>query len=138
MEGNHCLQDTHLAKSSTYHPQTNGQTKALKKCLEMYLRCFSADSPTDWFKLLPWIELWYNTTYQSSSQMTPFEVVYVIPPLTVSRYVMDGSHNPFTVAFRKPDETLSPLRTNILNFKERMKYFVEKGRGEVTLKVGDR
>lgn len=132
------LQGTHLVKSSAYHPQTDGQTEALIKCLKMYLRFFTADSPADWFKLLPWAELWYNTAYQSSSQMTPFEVFYGRPPLTISRYVMDGSHNPVVAAaFIQRDETLSQLPTNLLRSQERMKSFADKGRREVNFNVGD-
>ena len=35
-----CL-DTHLAHSSSYHPQSNGQTKIVNKCLKGYLGCFA-------------------------------------------------------------------------------------------------
>ena len=39
------LQGTTLAMSSAYHPQTDDQTEAVNKCLEMFLRCYTFENP---------------------------------------------------------------------------------------------
>jgi hypothetical protein len=44
-----CL-GTQLAHSSSYHPQSDGQTEIVNKCLESYLHFFVSDKQTQWFK----------------------------------------------------------------------------------------
>ncbi|KAH0670700.1 hypothetical protein KY290_026097 [Solanum tuberosum] len=132
------LQGTHLAKSSAYHSQTDGQTESLNKCLEMYLRCFATDTPSTWVPLLPWAEFWYNNSYQHSSKMTPFEVVYGRPPPIVSRFVLDSTSNPtISGSLRQRDETLAVLKSNLLQAQDRMKFQADKGRREVIFDIGD-
>ena len=71
---------TELLLSSAYHPQTDGQSEVLNRCLEQYLRCMCLDSPNEWSKWLPLAEFWYNTTFHSATQLTPYEVLYNQPP----------------------------------------------------------
>ncbi|KAL0534592.1 hypothetical protein IC582_028883 [Cucumis melo] len=61
-----CLQGTQLKRSTTYHHQTNDQTKVVNKCLELYLRCFCQEKPKTWSEKLTWAEYWYNTNYHRS------------------------------------------------------------------------
>ena len=42
------LQGTQLQLSISYHPQTNGQTEVVNKCLEIYLKCFNSKKQHLW------------------------------------------------------------------------------------------
>jgi len=66
-------QGTTLAMSSSYHPQSNGQTKVLDKMLEMYLHYFVFDNPKGWYSMLPWAQFWYNFSLHQSIGMSPFK-----------------------------------------------------------------
>jgi hypothetical protein len=70
-----CL-GTQLAHRSSYHPQSDGQTEIVNKCLEGYLHCFVSDKQTQWFKWLPLAEWWYNTSFHTATKMTPFMELY--------------------------------------------------------------
>ncbi|GJU08104.1 retrotransposable element Tf2 [Tanacetum coccineum] len=42
--------------SSPYHPQTDGQSEVVNKCLECYLRCMTGERPREWVQWLPLAE----------------------------------------------------------------------------------
>jgi len=65
-----------LKMSTAFHPQTDGQSKAVNKTIAMYLRCLTGDRPREWLDWLPWAEFCYNTAYHSALRTSPFTVVY--------------------------------------------------------------
>jgi hypothetical protein len=81
------LQYTQLHLITSYHTQMDGQTKVVNKCLETYLRCFASENKNQWAQWLPVVEWWYNTSYNTSTHMTPFEAVYGKNPLLVLSYL---------------------------------------------------
>ena len=69
----------------------DGQTEVVNKGLETYLRCIAGDQLRTWFRCLSLVEWWYNSTYHSAIQLTPFEALYGYePPLHLS-YLPENS-----------------------------------------------
>ena len=50
------LSGMQLKLSSVYHPQTDGQSEVVNRCVEQYVRCFVHQQPRKWYSLLPWAE----------------------------------------------------------------------------------
>lgn len=46
------LSETTLSMSSAYHPQSDGQTERVNRCIENYLRCFIHACPSQWSQWL--------------------------------------------------------------------------------------
>lgn len=77
---------TRLHYSTAYHPQTDGQTEVVNRCLEQYLRVFTVDQPSAWSEFLSMAEFWYNTSFHSAAAMTPYEALYGFNPSTFPTY----------------------------------------------------
>jgi hypothetical protein len=58
--------------SSSYHPQSDGQTERTNQTLEQYLRCFINYQQDDWVDFLHFAEFAYNNSVHSSTGYTPF------------------------------------------------------------------
>lgn len=78
-----------LCMSTTFHPQTDGQSEAVNKTIAMYLRCITGDRSRAWLDWLPWAEYCYNTSFHSALRATPFQVVYGRLPPPLLPYVPD-------------------------------------------------
>ena len=79
------MASTKLCYSSAYHPQNDGQSEAVNKCLETYLRCFIGSKPKQWPKWLTWAEYWNNTNYHRAIRMTPLKALYGREPPVLIR-----------------------------------------------------
>jgi hypothetical protein len=108
------LQGTQLNMSTTYHPQSNGQTKLVKKCLETYLWCFASDKQHEWVQWLPLAEWWYNNSYHTNTKLTPYEAVYGQWPLIVTTYL------PGTSKVQSIDTMLQGRTTTIAALKNNL------------------
>lgn len=106
----------HLRFSTAYHPQTDGQTKRVNQCLESYLRNMTFKEPQHWYSWLALAEWWYNTTYHTSLQMTPFQALYGYPPPRINEFSLPlsrkrKSYRNLRPVWLKPKEELSTMLT---------------------------
>jgi hypothetical protein len=67
---------TQLIRSSSYHPQTDGQTERINQILEDMLRASILHFDKSWDKCLSLAEFSYNNSYQASLKMAPFDALY--------------------------------------------------------------
>lgn len=70
------LAGVELRMSSAYHPESDGQIERVNQCMETFLRCFANAAPSKWFDYLHLVEFWYNTTWHSALQQSPFQALY--------------------------------------------------------------
>lgn len=118
--------------STAYHPQSDEQTEVVNRCLETYLRCMTADCPSKWFKCLSLAEWWYNTTFHSSIQRSPFEALYgYAPPIHIT-YI------PGTTSNREDREAMIKLLRFHLHRAQHIKVqLANKKISEFVFHIGD-
>lgn len=78
------LAGTRLNLSTAYHPQSDGSTERVNQCLEQYLRNMTNAAPKNWSSWLSYAEWWYNNTFHTALNATPYQIVYGIKPRHVA------------------------------------------------------
>ncbi|MCH86608.1 hypothetical protein A2U01_0007467, partial [Trifolium medium] len=113
-------------------------TEVVNRCLETYLRCFIADQPKTWVVWVCWVEYWFNTTFHSSTEKTPFEIVYGRAPPVLTRW-LQGETKVEAVQREliERDEALRQLRSQLSRAQEKMKGQADKKRVEKSYAVGE-
>jgi hypothetical protein len=132
------LADTTLNLSSSYHPQTDGQTERLNQCLETYLRCLVHAKPEKWSQWLPQAEFWYNTTFHSALGKSPFEVLYGRAPrqFAIQNSSLPG-HTDVEAWLRERAAMATLIKQHLQHAQQRMKNQEDKNRTEREFAVGD-
>jgi transposase InsO family protein len=132
------LADVQLQMSSSYHPQSDGQTERLNQSMDTFLRCFANACPSKWSSWLPLAEFWYNSSPHSALGRSPFEALYGFPPRHFGISALDSVSVPELSTWLTDRATISDLlQQHLARAKERMKRQADKNRTERTFQVGD-
>ena len=131
-----------LRMSSAYHPQTDGQSEAMNRVVEMVLRCVmhAGRDNSQWETLLPTVEFVINNSPTQATGYTPFYLNYGFHPCTPADLIRDydatlveGVNN--FVDRMKHNFSLSVQYLH--KAQERMKVQSDKKRREVVYRTGE-
>lgn len=131
------LSKVQLHFSSAYHPQTNGQTERVNRCVEAYLRCMTGEKPTTWSSWLPLSQWWYNTNFHTLLNTSPYEVVFgQAPPLHIPYISGDSAIEAVDRSLSAREEALKRIKENLAKAQNIMKQYADLNRSEREFDVG--
>ena len=97
-----------------------------------------SEQQTHWAKWLPLAEWWYNTSYHSSTKMTPYEAVYGQPPPSLTSYLPGSSKvQAIDSTLAQREQLLQTLKDNLVQAQHRMKQQTDQHRSERVFNQGD-
>ncbi|TYK01237.1 ty3-gypsy retroelement transposase [Cucumis melo var. makuwa] len=106
--------------------------------VEAYLRCFSGKRPKEWTNWLHWAEYWYNTTYNSSIGITPFQAVYGrLPPPLLYYGDMKTPNSTLDQQLKDRDIALGTLKEHLRITQKKMKKQADLKRRAIEFQVVD-
>ena len=112
--------------SSTYHPQTDGQTERVNQILEDMLRACVLTYGKDWERSLSFAEFSYNNSYQASLKIAPFEALYGRKCQTPLMRSVVGERSLFGLDMIKDaEEQVAKVRENLKAAQSRQKSYAD-------------
>eukprot|EP00250_Pteridium_aquilinum_P031234 c43282_g1_i1 orf=127-396(+) len=79
---------TTLKFSSSFHPQTDGQSEEVNSTVLDLLKCYISEHKAKWEQYLPLVKFAYNNTVHTSTGKAPFETVEGgknVPPILYTK-----------------------------------------------------
>nr|GEZ60698.1 putative reverse transcriptase domain-containing protein [Tanacetum cinerariifolium] len=104
---------TSLDMSTSYHPETGGQSERTIQTLEDMLRACVIDFKKGWVNHFPLVEFSYNNSYHASIKAAPFEALY-------------------------GRKCRSPIKQRIQAARDRQKSYADLKRKPMEFQVGDK
>ncbi|GJZ00358.1 putative reverse transcriptase domain-containing protein [Tanacetum coccineum] len=130
---------TKLHMSTTYHPETDGQSEHTIQTLEDMLRACVMDFGGSWDTHLPLVEFSYNNSYHTSIKCSPFEALYgqkCRSPMIWTEVGESQLIGPEIV--QGTTEKIIQIKERLKMARSHQKSYADKRRKPLEFKVGDR
>ena len=129
---------TRLTMSTTFHPQTDGQSERTIRVLEDMLRACVLDHKGSLEEHFPLVEFSYNNNYHASIRMAPYEALYGKPcrsPLCWTEVGESSITGPDLI--RDTSEKVSLIRQRLLMAQSRQKSYADVRRRPLEFEARD-
>lgn len=128
---------TRQGLSTSFHPQTDGQTERVNRVLEEMLRHYICPDHSDWNEHLAMAEFAYNNSYHESVKNTPFFLNYGRHPCTpLSRQTQ--TQCPAADKFsERMQQDIKRAKECLVTARHRQKLYADQKRRDVSFSVGD-
>ena len=134
--------ETKLHMSSSYHPETDGQTERANRTIEDILRAYTSARQNDWDEYLPFAEIAYNQSVQASTGFSPYY-------LNTGRDFPSVLHQALASADTTSSETAAQMvraweaalecaKENLQKAQQRQAHYADQHRRDLQFKVGDK
>jgi hypothetical protein len=130
----------HHKMSTSFHPQTDGQTERVNQIVEQYIRCFTDYGQTNWVKLLPMAQFAYNSASHEVTKTAPFKAVLGYIPQAYHEPILGQKNAHYAqVDSELIKHTMRQMSLDIQFFAERNAHYYNSHRLEgPRLKEGDK
>jgi len=130
---------TKLNFSSSYHPETDRQTKRVNQILEDMLSACVLEFQGKWEDDLPLVEFSYNNSHQSTIRMAPCEALYGRKCRTLLCWSnFDEALLIGPKMIQENVETIKRIREHIRIARSQQKSYADKRRRPLEFQVGDK
>ncbi|GKB68383.1 putative reverse transcriptase domain-containing protein [Tanacetum coccineum] len=130
---------TRLDMSTTYHPQTDGQSEHMIQTLEDMLRACVIDFGGNWDVHLPLARFSFNDSYHSSIRCAPFKALYgrkCRSPVVWAEIGESSLIGPELV--QETTDKVVLIKEKLKAARDRQKSYADNRRKPLEFKVGDR
>jgi len=127
--------------STAFHPQTDGQTERQNQMLEFYLRTYCNYRQDDWCSKLALAEFTYNNSVHSTTDSTPFRLLYGFDPsitVDVEDDVLEGRVPAAAERIQLLNKERETLTNTLRIATESHKKYYDKKHKATRFKVGDK
>lgn len=136
---------TKLNMSTSFHPETDGQTERAHRVIEEILRHYVREDQSDWDELLPVAEFAINSAKNQSTGYSPFYLNYGREPLTPAAFLTEVGKKAMQVrssvlaeqVVQTTREALARAKESIAKAQTQQAKYANRSRRELGFQRGD-